>query len=202
MGASALRTWVELLASMTRTLLRVQMSFGYAWSTGTVCQEPRILRSIGNDFFHEPGVKPLGSVPTFWGCPDQLRLKIERLITLAHPAGEFIALNATSEGWERGQVFFEKPGGAGAYKAGFPPGQHLAKGFPVLTYGDTPQVLKAEWKLTISGLARSQVFTWDDMMALPQTEFTADFHCVTTWSKLDVKWQGVRVTGHGRPTAD
>lgn len=88
--------------------------------------------------------------------------------------------------------FFEKPGPE--LQGRVPPGQHLAKGFPVLTYGDTPQVLKAEWKLTISGLARSQVFTWDDMMALPQTEFTADFHCVTTWSKLDVKWQGVRVT--------
>jgi DMSO/TMAO reductase YedYZ molybdopterin-dependent catalytic subunit len=31
-------------------------------------------------------------------------------------------------------------------------------------------------------------------MALPQSEFTADFHCVTTWSKLDVTWRGVRVT--------
>jgi DMSO/TMAO reductase YedYZ molybdopterin-dependent catalytic subunit len=31
-------------------------------------------------------------------------------------------------------------------------------------------------------------------MAMPQTEFTADFHCVTTWSKLDVTWTGVRVT--------
>jgi DMSO/TMAO reductase YedYZ molybdopterin-dependent catalytic subunit len=28
---------------------------------------------------------------------------------------------------------------------------------------------------------------------MPQSEFTADFHCVTTWSKLDVKWRGVRV---------
>ena len=63
--------------------------------------------------------------------------------------------------------FFEKPGPE--LQGRVPPGQHLAKGFPVLTYGDTPQVLKAEWKLTISGLARSQVFTWDDMMALPQT---------------------------------
>jgi len=30
-------------------------------------------------------------------------------------------------------------------------------------------------------------------MALPQQNFTADFHCVTTWSKLDVKWTGIAV---------
>ncbi len=88
--------------------------------------------------------------------------------------------------------FFEKPGPE--LKDRVPPGQHLAKGFPVLTYGDTPQVSKAEWALDITGLAQAKIFSWADMMALPQTEFTADFHCVTTWSKLDVKWQGIRVT--------
>jgi DMSO/TMAO reductase YedYZ molybdopterin-dependent catalytic subunit len=31
-------------------------------------------------------------------------------------------------------------------------------------------------------------------MALPQSEFTADFHCVTRWSKLDVKWKGIKIT--------
>jgi len=88
--------------------------------------------------------------------------------------------------------FFEKPGPELKHRV--PPGQHLAKGFPVLTYGDTPPIAKADWQLTISGLATPRTLNWEDMMALPQTEFTADFHCVTTWSKLDVKWQGVRVT--------
>ena len=36
------------------------------------------------------------------------------------------------------------------------------------------------------------VLTWDDFMALPQSEDTSDFHCVTTWSKLDMNWKGVR----------
>jgi DMSO/TMAO reductase YedYZ molybdopterin-dependent catalytic subunit len=31
-------------------------------------------------------------------------------------------------------------------------------------------------------------------MDLPQHDFTADFHCVTRWSKLDVQWRGVKVT--------
>ena len=28
-------------------------------------------------------------------------------------------------------------------------------------------------------------------MALPQFTDTSDFHCVTTWSQLDMPWQGV-----------
>ena len=88
--------------------------------------------------------------------------------------------------------FFQKPGPELADRV--PPGQHLAKGFPVLTYGDTPHVTQADWSLAITGLAEPKTLTWADMMALPQADFTADFHCVTTWSKLDVTWRGVRVT--------
>jgi DMSO/TMAO reductase YedYZ molybdopterin-dependent catalytic subunit len=88
--------------------------------------------------------------------------------------------------------FFEKPGPELADRV--PPGQHLAKGFPVLTYGETPEIRVADWRLTISGLAQPKTFTWDDLMALPQSDFTADFHCVTTWSKLDVQWTGVKIT--------
>ncbi|MDJ0687710.1 MAG: sulfite oxidase-like oxidoreductase [Xenococcaceae cyanobacterium MO_188.B32] len=75
-----------------------------------------------------------------------------------------------------------------------PPGQYLAKGFPVLTYGDTPEVSTEEWQFRVWGLAREKTFTWSDFMALPQHDFVADFHCVTRWSKLDVKWRGIKVT--------
>ena len=75
-----------------------------------------------------------------------------------------------------------------------PPGQHLAKGFPVLTYGDTPHIDPADWQFTVSGLAQGKTFSWQDFMDMPQSEFTADFHCVTRWSKLDVTWRGVKVT--------
>jgi DMSO/TMAO reductase YedYZ molybdopterin-dependent catalytic subunit len=88
--------------------------------------------------------------------------------------------------------FFHKPGPELADRV--PPGQHLTTGFPVLTYGDTPQVATANWELKVWGTASPQTFAWEDMMAMPQSSFTADFHCVTTWSKLDVQWQGVRVT--------
>ncbi|MFW9257388.1 molybdopterin-binding protein [Nostoc sp. KVJ20] len=88
--------------------------------------------------------------------------------------------------------FFQKPGKEESERV--PPGQHLAKGFPVLTYGATPQVSTEEWEFKVWGLAKPATFSWSDFMALPQHEFTADFHCVTRWSKLDVKWTGIKVT--------
>ncbi|MEO0989258.1 MAG: molybdopterin-dependent oxidoreductase, partial [Cyanobacteria bacterium J06639_14] len=80
--------------------------------------------------------------------------------------------------------YFEKPSSDLADR--IPPGQHLASGFPVLTYGETPQVTQDAWELKVWGLAAAKTFRWADMMALPKQEFTADFHCVTRWSKLDV----------------
>ncbi|MEM8642243.1 MAG: sulfite oxidase-like oxidoreductase [Cyanobacteria bacterium P01_G01_bin.54] len=88
--------------------------------------------------------------------------------------------------------FFQKPTPDQGDRV--PPGQHLAKRFPVLTTGETPQLQATQWRLAITGLAEPQTFTWADLMALPQQDFTADFHCVTRWSKLDVQWRGVSVT--------
>lgn len=87
--------------------------------------------------------------------------------------------------------FFHKPGPEHADRV--PPGQHLTNGFPVLTYGQTPSVNRATWQFRVWGCAKEITFTWDDFMAMPQSDFTADFHCVTTWSKLDVQWTGVKV---------
>jgi DMSO/TMAO reductase YedYZ molybdopterin-dependent catalytic subunit len=62
-----------------------------------------------------------------------------------------------------------------------------------LTYGDTPQISVADWRLQVWGQADRKTYTWADMMALPQTTFTADFHCVTGWSKLDITWSGIAI---------
>lgn len=88
--------------------------------------------------------------------------------------------------------FFNKP--TADESARVPPGQYLTKGFPVLTYGETPQVSIENWQLKIWGLATPKTFTWSDLMAMPHSHFTADFHCVTHWSKLDVQWTGIKVT--------
>ena len=87
--------------------------------------------------------------------------------------------------------YFEKPPAEQSDRV--PPGQYLAKGFPVLSFGATPQIKQKDWVFKISGLAKAKTLGWDEFMALPQNKFTADFHCVTRWSKLDVKWRGIKV---------
>lgn len=88
--------------------------------------------------------------------------------------------------------FFHKP--SPEQRDRVPPGQSLTGGFPVLTYGDTPKVDLETWRLKVWGLVAEQTFTWNDLMSMPQSQFTADFHCVTTWSKLDVQWTGIKVS--------
>jgi DMSO/TMAO reductase YedYZ molybdopterin-dependent catalytic subunit len=87
--------------------------------------------------------------------------------------------------------FFKKPDSSMGDRV--PPGQHLTNGFPIMTYGSTPEIDLATWEFKVWGLAEAKTLTWDDLMALPQHDFTADFHCVTRWSKLDVEWRGFKV---------
>lgn len=92
--------------------------------------------------------------------------------------------------------YFRKPTSAERSEGRIPPGQHLANGFPVLTYGDVPAVSTDTWQLRLWGEIEGEeyVLSWTDLMAMPQVNFTADFHCVTRWSKLDVQWTGVRLS--------
>ena len=74
-----------------------------------------------------------------------------------------------------------------------PVGQHLVKNWPVLDLGEQPAVALDEWKLEVGGLVHNPLtLNWEQFMALPQVEDTSDFHCVTTWSRLDNHWKGVR----------
>jgi DMSO/TMAO reductase YedYZ molybdopterin-dependent catalytic subunit len=73
-----------------------------------------------------------------------------------------------------------------------PPGQHLVDDFPVLSAGPTPRVRSDAWSFALK-VGPKPVKTWDwaAFNALPQTAVTRDIHCVTTWSKLDTRWEGV-----------
>ncbi|MEM1369164.1 MAG: sulfite oxidase-like oxidoreductase [Cyanobacteria bacterium P01_H01_bin.15] len=88
--------------------------------------------------------------------------------------------------------FFHRPNSEQQERV--PPGQHLAKGFPVLTYGDTPQISLDSWTFNVWGLVEAQQFRWAEFMSLPQSTFTVDFHCVTRWSKLDLNWRGIAIS--------
>ena len=75
-----------------------------------------------------------------------------------------------------------------------PPGQVLTQKFPAMSVGPTPRVPTYEWRLRVWGLvARPIELTWEAFVSLPQVTITADFHCVTQWSRLGNVWQGVRV---------
>lgn len=74
-----------------------------------------------------------------------------------------------------------------------PTGQRQVANWPVLDLGDTPDVPLAAWRLEVRGLCEQPlVLTWSDFLALPQVDDESDFHCVTTWSRLDNHWRGVR----------
>src|SRR5215469_5269857 len=76
-----------------------------------------------------------------------------------------------------------------------PPGQSLTLKWPVLHYGRVPVFDPAKWDFKISGEVERPVrLTWNEFRALPQTEVTSDFHCVTRWSRLDNRWKGVLFT--------
>jgi len=75
-----------------------------------------------------------------------------------------------------------------------PPGQGVTKGWPLLHVGTVPEVPAGGWRVTVAGaVARPLALDWESFLALPQARFTADFHCVTGWSKLDNDWEGVRL---------
>jgi DMSO/TMAO reductase YedYZ molybdopterin-dependent catalytic subunit len=74
-----------------------------------------------------------------------------------------------------------------------PVGQHLVRNWPVLDLGDFPDISIENWRLEVGGLVENPVtLTWRDLMALPQVDDISDFHCVTTWSRFDNHWKGVR----------
>ena len=77
-------------------------------------------------------------------------------------------------------------------RARAPANQYVTDKFPVLTFGPTPRIDLQTWRLTVSGLVEQEMaWTWEDLLALPQTAVTADFHCVTQWSRFDNAWEGV-----------
>jgi DMSO/TMAO reductase YedYZ molybdopterin-dependent catalytic subunit len=75
-----------------------------------------------------------------------------------------------------------------------PPGQHLTEKWPVLTYGAAPRFDPRTWTFRCFGLVEQEaVWTWDEFLKLPRVEITSDVHCVTHWSLLDNRWEGVRI---------
>lgn len=75
-----------------------------------------------------------------------------------------------------------------------PAGQTESKKWPVLDLGVLPEVTRESFRLSIDGAVRSPLtLDFAELLSLEQVEDTSDFHCVTTWSRMDLRWKGVRV---------
>ena len=75
-----------------------------------------------------------------------------------------------------------------------PPGQVLTTKWPVLTYGRTPRFDPRKWSFRAFGLIEEEkTWSWEELQALPRVEIACDIHCVTRWSRLDNRFEGVSV---------
>lgn len=87
-----------------------------------------------------------------------------------------------------------------------PVGQREVQNWPVLDLGVQPEIAATQWRLEVGGLCeRPFTLDWPALLALPQVADTSDFHCVTTWSRFDNHWRGVRfreLAERARPTEE
>jgi DMSO/TMAO reductase YedYZ molybdopterin-dependent catalytic subunit len=62
----------------------------------------------------------------------------------------------------------------------------------VLHVGAVPRFDREAWDFRVGGLVESPFrLSYRQFVALPQRQWTSDFHCVTRWSTFDNRWQGV-----------
>ena len=59
--------------------------------------------------------------------------------------------------------------------------------------GTVPKIDLKTYTLTINGEVENPLkLKWEDILKLPKTKSTSDFHCVETWSVLNLKWEGIK----------
>lgn len=76
-----------------------------------------------------------------------------------------------------------------------PPGQRVTTKFPVLHEGGTPEFDEAHWDFSVEGEIENPIkLSWKEFLELPKVKMVSDFHCVTSWSRLDNEWEGVLFT--------
>jgi DMSO/TMAO reductase YedYZ molybdopterin-dependent catalytic subunit len=76
-----------------------------------------------------------------------------------------------------------------------PPGQYDAGDeWPVLHVEATPAIDTEDWTFTVDGLVETPTsWTWDEIHALAPDRYEGAIHCVTTWSKFDMTFEGVSI---------
>jgi len=73
-----------------------------------------------------------------------------------------------------------------------PPNQRVTSKFPVLHVGPVPKFDPKTWDFVVEGLVENALrLTYEEFLKLPKIVSVSDFHCVTGWSRLDNRWEGV-----------
>jgi len=92
----------------------------------------------------------------------------------------------------RSSRFIFEADDCGYRKTRVPPNQRVVTRFPVLHYGPIPKFDPKTWDFEVEGLVQNPLrLTYEELLKLPKIVRQSDFHCVTGWSRLDNKWEGV-----------
>lgn len=101
--------------------------------------------------------------------------------------GTFVKLSLAANDELAGQL---RPDG----RPRLPPGQMAVESIQPMG-GISGPGLDPKWQLQIKGeVKKPTIFKWDDLMKFPQTDLICDVHCVTGWTLLDSRWQGIRLS--------
>jgi DMSO/TMAO reductase YedYZ molybdopterin-dependent catalytic subunit len=97
-----------------------------------------------------------------------------------------------SNNCKREKIIFEKRIVMGEEKQRIPPNQRVTSKFPVLHLGAIPKFDPKTWDFMVEGLVENPLrLTYEKFLKLPRMVSVSDFHCVTGWSRLDSRWEGV-----------
>lgn len=75
-----------------------------------------------------------------------------------------------------------------------PPGQILTRGFPVVGERESPTLPSlAQWDLVVDSGVDRRAFSWRDIKTLQSETLESDIHCVTSWTRLNARFTGIRL---------
>jgi DMSO/TMAO reductase YedYZ molybdopterin-dependent catalytic subunit len=91
-------------------------------------------------------------------------------------------------------------------KERLPPHQRRVDRLPVLHIDPVPPFDGKRWDLIVEGTVETPLrLTYEEILSLPPSLSRSDFHCVTGWSRLDNRWEGVHpreIVSLARPTRE
>jgi len=74
-----------------------------------------------------------------------------------------------------------------------PPGQSEVQALQVLHVGAVPGIRLDDWSFEVDGEVENPVtLDWNQFTQLPKTISVSELDCVTGWTKLENRWEGVR----------